>query len=117
MAHDVELESTSQSIAPFAGAISYLRFDTRKGNALLIQVRNPDGRTMPFGAQVKDEQGQPVGMVSQGGRLYVRSEKNQGRLLVEWGAGADQRCTVDYQVPAGADASKTGFIPLEAACR
>ncbi|MBH1637824.1 fimbrial biogenesis outer membrane usher protein, partial [Stenotrophomonas maltophilia] len=84
MAHDVELESTSQSIAPFAGAISYLRFDTRKGNALLIQVRNPDGRTMPFGAQVKDEQGQPVGMVSQGGRLYVRSEKNQGRLLVEW---------------------------------
>ena len=30
MAHDVELESTSQSIAPFAGAISYLRFDTRK---------------------------------------------------------------------------------------
>jgi outer membrane usher protein len=47
----------------------------------------------------------------------VRREKNQGRLLVEWGAGADQRCTVDYQVPAGADASKTGFIPLEAACR
>lgn len=117
MAHDVELESTSQSIAPFAGAISYLRFDTRKGNALLIQVRNPDGRSMPFGAQVKDEQGQPVGMVSQGGRLYVRSEKNQGRLLVEWGAGAEQRCTIDYQVPAGADASKTGFIPLEAACR
>ncbi|WP_329953736.1 fimbria/pilus outer membrane usher protein [Stenotrophomonas sepilia] len=117
MAHDVELESTSQSIAPFAGAISYLRFDTRKGNALLIQVRNPDGRSMPFGAQVKDEQGQPVGMVSQGGRLYVRSENNQGRLLVEWGAGADQRCTIDYQVPAGADASKTGFIPLEAACR
>lgn len=117
MAHDVELESTSQSVAPFAGAISYLRFDTRKGNALLIQVRNPDGRSMPFGAQVKDEQGQPVGMVSQGGRLYVRSEQNQGRLQVEWGAGADQRCTIDYQVPAGADASKTGFIPLEAACR
>lgn len=117
MAHDVELESTSQSIAPFAGAISYLRFDTRKGNALLIQVRNADGRSMPFGAQVKDEQGQPVGMVSQGGRLYVRSEKNQGQLQVEWGAGADQRCTIDYQVPAGADASKTGFIPLEAACR
>ncbi|MEW6385056.1 MAG: fimbria/pilus outer membrane usher protein, partial [Pseudomonadota bacterium] len=117
MAHDVELESTSQSIAPFAGAISYLRFDTRKGNALLIQVRNADGRSMPFGAQVKDAQGQPVGMVSQGGRLYARSEKSQGRLLVEWGAGADQRCTIDYQVPAGADASKTGFIPLEAACR
>lgn len=117
MAHDVELESTSQAIAPFAGAISYLRFDTRKGNALLIQLRNSDGRSPPFGAQVRDEQEQPVGMVSQGDRVYVRSEKNQGRLRVEWGAGADQRCSIDYQVPVGADASKTGFIALEAACR
>lgn len=117
MSHDVELESSSQSVAPFAGAISYLRFDTRKGRALLIQVRNAEGRALPFGAQVKDAQGQPVGMVGQGSRLYVRSETDQGRLQVAWGAGSDQQCTVDYQVPADADASKTGFISLEAACR
>ncbi|MCF7749442.1 fimbrial biogenesis outer membrane usher protein [Bacillus subtilis subsp. subtilis] len=117
MSHDVELESSSQSVAPFAGAISYLRFDTRKGKALLIQVRNANGRTLPFGAQVKDAQGQPVGMVGQGGRLYVRSERDHGQLQVAWGAGADQQCTVDYQVPADADAATTGFISLEAACR
>ncbi|RTQ87514.1 fimbrial biogenesis outer membrane usher protein [Stenotrophomonas maltophilia] len=117
MAHDVELESSSQSIAPFAGAIGYVRFDTRRGNALLIQVRDRDHEALPFGAQVKDEQGQPVGMVSQGSRLYVRSEQRQGRLRVEWGAGADQQCWVDYQVPAGADASLTGFISMEAVCR
>ncbi|MCL7715582.1 fimbria/pilus outer membrane usher protein [Stenotrophomonas mori] len=117
MAHDVELDSSSRSIAPFAGAIGHLRFDTRKGRALLIQARRDDGRTVPFGAQVKDAQGQPVGMVAQGGRLYVRSEQAQGRLQVTWGAGDGQYCTVDYQVPAGADASTTGFIPLEAACR
>ena len=100
-----------------AGLVCGSCADTRKVNALLIKVRNTAGRTMPYRAQVMDEQGQPVGMVSQGGRLYVRSEHNQGRLQVEWGAGAEQRCTIDYQVPAGADASKTGFIPLEAACR
>ncbi len=117
MAHDVELESTSQVVAPYAGAISHLRYETRKGNVLLIQIRNADEYGLPFGAQIKDEQGQLVGMVSQGQRLYVRSEQMQGRLLVEWGNHADQHCYVDYQVPSDADASQRGFIQLEALCR
>lgn len=117
MSHEVELQNSSQAVAPYAGAISYLRFDTRKGRALLIQVRNADGTTLPFGAQVKDAQGQPVGMVGQGGRLYVRSEQDAGRLSVEWGAAPDQRCTVDYQAPAATSAEQTGFTLMEAACR
>jgi outer membrane usher protein len=117
MALDVELESSSQTVAPYSGAISYLRFGTRKGKALLIQVRNTEHLRLPFGAQVKDAQGQPVGMVSQGGRVYVRSNDDQGRLMVEWGAGAGQRCTIDYQVPTAADTSRSGYIPLQAECR
>ncbi|RMH90933.1 fimbrial biogenesis outer membrane usher protein [Lysobacter pythonis] len=117
MSHEVELESSSQSVAPFAGAVSHLRFNTRKGRALLIRMRNPDGRAPPFGAQVRDARGQPLGMVGQGGRLYVRSERDRGRLQVEWGGDASQRCTVDYQIPAGADAASTGLIHVEAACR
>jgi len=117
MSQDVELDGSSQSIAPYAGAISYLRFDTRQGRALLIQVRNADGSTLPFGSQVKDEQGQPVGMVGQGGRVYVRSEHDRGQLLVEWGVAADQRCTLDYTVPAGTTAGPAGLIAVEAACR
>jgi len=117
MAHDVELESSSQSVAPFAGAISHVRFDTRRGAALLIQVRNADGRTLPFGAQVRDAQGQSVGMVGQGGRLYVRSEQRAGQLQVEWGAAPDQRCSLDFQVPEGVEAGRAGFILMEASCR
>ena len=56
-------------------------------------------------------------MVGQGGRLYVRSELDQGQLQVAWGAGTGQQCTLHYQVPADADAATTGFISLEAACR
>ncbi|WP_332311012.1 fimbria/pilus outer membrane usher protein [Stenotrophomonas sp. SY1] len=117
MSHDVELESSSQSIAPYAGAISYLRFDTRKGRALLIQVRSGNGETLPFGAQVRDAAGQSVGMVGQGGRLYVRTAHDIGHLQVEWGTGADQRCGVDYQVPTGAAEGQTGMVLVEAACR
>lgn len=117
MSREVELESSSQSVAPYAGAISFLRFETRKGRALLIQVRDVDGQLLPFGAQAKDEHGQPVGMVGQSGRLYLRSERDVARLQLAWGDGEDQQCAVDYQLPAAGDAEPVGFIKMEATCR
>ncbi|GHH59917.1 fimbria/pilus outer membrane usher protein [[Pseudomonas] boreopolis] len=117
MSRDVELESSSLSIAPYAGAIGYLKFGTRQGRALLIAVKNASGGPLPFGAQVEDAQGQPVGMVGQGGRLYVRSDHDTGQLLVRWGEDADQQCRIDYQVPVGAQVGSSGFIQVEASCR
>jgi len=116
MARDVELESSSQSIAPFAGAISFLRFQTRKGQAVLLKVLGPDGQSLPFGAQVRDVQGQAVGMVAQGGRLYLRSESGQGRLQVVWGEEAGQQCSIDYVLPA-AEGEQLDFIKVDATCR
>ncbi|AWH55389.1 fimbrial protein [Stenotrophomonas sp. ESTM1D_MKCIP4_1] len=117
MSLDVELEGSSQWIAPYAGAISLLRFETRQGRALLIQAHGDDGSALPFGAQVKDLQGQPVGMVGQGGRVYVRTADDSGRLQVEWGSAADARCTIEYTVPAGADTGPAGLTTVEATCR
>lgn len=117
MSRDVELESSSQSIAPYAGAISLLRFQTRSGRALLISVRGAAGQSLPLGASVKDEQGQLVGLVGQGGRLYVRSENDSGRLQVEWGSQTSQRCWIDYEVPADMDAGKIGITSVESVCR
>jgi outer membrane usher protein len=117
MSHDVELESSSQSIAPYAGAIGYIKFETRQGRALLISVKTADGEPLPFGAQVEDAQGQPAGMVGQGSRLYVRSEHDAGQLRVRWGDDVGQQCDIDYQVPADAQPGSSGFIQLEASCR
>lgn len=117
MSLDVELQGSSQTVAPYAGAISHLHFATRKGRALLMRVRDGHGQAMPFGAQVVDAAGQPVGMVSQGGRIYLRSEHDAGRLQVRWGANDDQHCGVDYQVPAEASAGQAGVVSMEAICR
>ncbi|WP_244479155.1 fimbria/pilus outer membrane usher protein [Stenotrophomonas terrae] len=116
MARDVDLESSSQSVAPYAGAISLMRFKTRSGRALLISVRAASGQALPLGASVKDAQGQLVGLVGQGGRLYVRSENDSGRLQIEWGEQESQRCVLDYQVPA-ATGEQQGFIKLDSICR
>lgn len=117
MSREVELESSSQSVAPYAGAISFLRFETRRGGAVLVQVRTVDGQLLPFGAQAKDAKGQPVGMVGQAGRLYLRSEQDHGHLQLAWGEGADQQCGVDYQLPAVLAREPMGFIRVEATCR
>jgi hypothetical protein len=50
MSRDVELESSSQQVAPYAGAIARLEFKTTKGQALIIHALGPDGNALPFGA-------------------------------------------------------------------
>ena len=117
MAHDVELDSSSLSVAPYAGAISYLRFATRTGKALLIRVRRPEGAVLPFGAQVTDAAGQLLGLVGQSGRLYVRSEHDVGQLQVRWGTEPSQQCTVHYQLPPAMEQAAARLITLEATCR
>lgn len=122
MARDVELQSTSATIAPYAGAISRLRFDTRHGRALLIRASRASGEPLPFGAQVLDGAGQVVGMVGQGGLAYLRTEAEAATLAVRWGDAADQQCLVDYRVPAPAGPEAAGsepglFTRVEAACR
>ena len=54
MSRDVELESSSQQVAPYAGAIARLEFKTTKGQALIIHALGPDGNALPFGAEVLD---------------------------------------------------------------
>lgn len=116
MSRDVELDASSQTVAPYAGAISRLRFDTRKGRALLIRLRRPDGQPLPLGAPVRDEQGQLVGLVGQASRVYVRTERERGRLQVQWGTDAVQQCAVEYQLPAPTAAEQV-LASMEASCR
>ncbi|HHW4679968.1 MAG TPA: FimD/PapC C-terminal domain-containing protein, partial [Xylella taiwanensis] len=115
---DVELETSSQLVAPYAGAISKVTFGTRKGRALIINARTPNDQPLPFGAQVLDAQGQSVGLVAQGSLIYVRAQDPQGRLTIKWGDQAAQQCHVEYQLPPNqASPSLGSFTTLEAVCR
>lgn len=117
MSQDVELERSSLSVAPYAGAISYLRFETRRGRALLIKGHDAKGEALPFGAMVSDPLGQPVGMVGQGGQLYVRVAKDVGQLQVSWSDDGEHRCAMDYMVPDQVGEASFGIGSVEAICR
>ncbi|KRE99482.1 hypothetical protein ASG87_13815 [Frateuria sp. Soil773] len=114
---DVELQSTSQQVAPYAGAVVKVMFSTSSGRAALIHALDAAGQPLPFGAEVLDAQGRDVGVVGQASRLYLRGLADSGRLLVKWGAQPDQQCRIDYRLPVRDKHAKPVFYDtLEAAC-
>lgn len=95
---DVELKSAAQNVAPRAGSVVKLHFDTVSGQALLISALRKDGSLLPFGSDVFDENGDSVGVVGQGGKAFARVSRSQGVLAVKWGSEGNASCRLRYDV-------------------
>ncbi|WP_313369011.1 fimbria/pilus outer membrane usher protein [Achromobacter animicus] len=108
---NVELKATEQHVAPTAGAVVRLSFETENaGSAALLTVTTPSGEPLPFGADVLDADGKSVGVVAQGGRVLARGLKDtQGILTVKWGANDGETCTFGYALSARPP--KDGSLP------
>ncbi|WP_454757023.1 fimbria/pilus outer membrane usher protein [Cupriavidus campinensis] len=116
---DVELKSTLQQLAPTAGAIVKVLFETANpGRAAIVRVRTADGKPVPFGGEVLDAAGESVGMVGQGGRIIVRGlQSDSGELTVASADGAGQACQFSYRLPALSDARNAiGIATVDAQC-
>jgi len=102
---DVELKSAAQNVAPRAGSVVKLQFETISGQAILISALREDGSPLPFGSDVFDEDGASVGIVGQGGKAFVRVARTQGGLTVKWGANANASCLLQFALdkPSEAD--------------
>lgn len=115
---DVELQATREQTAPRAGAVIPLKFNTVSGRAVMIRATQANGDALPFGADVINEKGDNVGMVGQGGQLFVRGAEDGGTLSVRWGDDAASTCKVSYQLPARDKDAAPNFIQnVDAACR
>lgn len=115
----VELKATSAQVAPHAGAVVLLKFETDSGRPLIVQVRMADGSAVPFGAEVVDPQGQVLGVIGQAGRSLLRGVETAGQLTVRWRdeAGVAKACTFDYRLDATYDQlDATSFHQVKATC-
>ena len=117
MSTNVELEETSQRIAPFAGAIAKVDFSTKTGYAIYIQSKQANGESLPFAAQVYNKDKEAVGMVAQGSLIYVRTKLPQDTLYVNWGDEASEQCQVSYDVRSQLDKDQQNMIMTEAICK
>lgn len=96
---DVELENTSDRVAPYAGAVAKIVFKTKRGIPLLILATTEDSEPVTFGADVFDSDGNTVGSVGQAGQVYARVQKTKDTLRVKWGEGPDGYCKLNYLLP------------------
>jgi outer membrane usher protein len=117
MSADVELDGTSQRIAPYAGSISQVSFVTKLGKAIYIHSMKENGDTLPFAAEVYDTKGENVGMVAQGSMVYLRTNTTADTVTVKWGENADEQCRIQYDVSAQAADKKQTMIMAEGVCQ
>ncbi len=116
---NVAIKSSEQSVAPTAGAVVRLAFETEdKGRAAILHIKTTDGKPAPFGAEVTDEQGQSIGTVGQAGRVIASGFKTEtGSLRVSWGEGASERCVVAYRLPKADPRSDAFGTVVDTVCQ
>lgn len=117
MTSRVELNETSHRIAPYAGAISRVNFGTSTGYAIFLESQRTDGKNLPFGATVYDSEQNIVGVVAQGSTIYIRTEKLQNNLSVQWGEDASEQCQIHYDVSQQAQNKDLDMFSTEAICK
>ncbi|MNJ27880.1 Outer membrane usher protein HtrE precursor [compost metagenome] len=115
---NVEMKSTVEHATPTAGAVVKLKFETaNNGRAVFLRLVTPQGKSLPFGAQVFAADGSAVGTVAQGGRLLARGLKaDKGVLNVKWSDASSHACRVDYQLPAVVKSDEPSAVAISAMC-
>lgn len=111
---DIELNLTSQKVAPYSGAVVKLNYGTTMGTPVLIVLDN--STHVPFGADVFDSEQNAVGVVGQGRRIFARLAHQSGQLNVRWGNAPHQQCLLNYQLPTRAKANSSGMMTLSGRC-
>ncbi|MCY1700957.1 fimbria/pilus outer membrane usher protein [Lelliottia sp. SL45] len=74
------------------GAIGYRKFSVLVGEKIYALIRLSDNSQPPFGAVVKNEDGQEVGMVSDNGEAYLSGVVPGKRMRVFWDSA--EQCAV-----------------------
>lgn len=116
---DVQLDATSAQVAPYAGAVVMLDFKSRQGRAVIVRIRTAGGKPAPFGAEVVNAKGEPLGVVGQGGMALLRGVRDHGQLNVKWQESDDlaQSCSFSYTLPkADKNALKSAYQQIQATC-
>ncbi|WP_180961955.1 fimbria/pilus outer membrane usher protein [Salinivibrio kushneri] len=112
---DIELQETQFRVVPTAGASVVYEVPTTMGKAVLLQIQGD--KRPPLGADIVDEQGRSIGMVSQNGLAYVRVATLTGKLTIEWGQQDSQRCVIPYDLTTEPRKVNRDFVTVSAACQ
>ncbi|SDB90901.1 fimbria/pilus outer membrane usher protein [Acinetobacter boissieri] len=117
MSDQVELQESTQRIAPYAGSITQLNFNTKMGYAIYISAKRIDHSSLPFAAEVFNSKGDAIGLVGQGSLVYLRSDLKQDQVIVKWGDDASQQCQIKYDLNQQIISNQTSLLMTKAICQ
>jgi len=89
-------------VAPSAGSIVKVSFQTRNERLWLIDASHADGQPLPYGAQIAHPDGRVLGQVGQGGVIALRGLQASGLVHVQTEDG--MACRLNYTMPETPDA-------------
>ena len=111
---NVELENSSLTLIPTRGAVVRAEFVTHVGYRVLFNVRQANGKAVPFGtmATADLESGSVTGIVGDEGDLYLSGMPEEGTFVMKWGADNAAGCSVRYRFnkPAGIELIQTTAV-------
>jgi outer membrane usher protein len=99
---EIEIDNGSAQVVPRRGAVVKTTFAARSVNRLVITGQSPDGRPLPFGAQVSDATGAVLSIVGQAGQMLLSTHTEPQTLTVRWGELAEHQCQLRV-IPASMD--------------
>ena len=89
---DVEIENGATQVVPRRGAVALATFKARQVSRLILTLQHADGRPLPFGTQVNDQQGKQLAVVGQAGQVLIATDAQAQTLEARWGDRAEQHC-------------------------
>lgn len=93
------------------GAIGYRKFSVISGQKAMAVLRLQDGSHPPFGAEVKNDNAQNVGLVDDDGNVYLAGVKPGEHMTVSWGGVA--HCDIHLPDPLPADLFNGLLLPCQ----
>ncbi|HFK7187097.1 TPA: fimbrial biogenesis usher protein [Serratia odorifera] len=100
---NADLDDAVVNVIPTKGALVRAEFAARIGARALMMLQQRNGKAVPFGATVAQENGSGASIVGENGQVYLSGLPLSGKLQVAWGHGAAERCEVSYQLPQGSE--------------
>lgn len=120
LAAQVDVDNSVVSVIPTGGAVVLADFPTHFGARVLLTLTYPDGRPLPFGAMVTQEDDQRENIVGEEGQVFITGVAGQSTVTVKWGEGSDQQCQAAFALPLEPEGSNTApaaIVELSAVCR
>ncbi|WP_211461972.1 fimbria/pilus outer membrane usher protein [Collimonas silvisoli] len=96
---NVEVKNAALDVVPTRGAVVLAKFETSIGLRLMLNLSDRNGKPLPFGARVENQQGQEMGIVGGEGQTFISGAKEADAFTVKWGQAAAEQCRIKYRVP------------------